>query len=144
MIVLDIFKVRLMTCLNKHSYAFPLGAEEVMTCIWPEREGMREGGNRKSKMLNANCSPHTIRTGERCGELGSVMPLLRGNYSRGLWSWGLHIFSKIWDIFIMLYLLIFNLGNWYFKLWVGQEKYSASIGHLSSLLVLCNGVDGAP
>lgn len=38
---------------------------------------MREGGNRKSKMLNANCPPQAIRTGERCGEMGSVMSLLR-------------------------------------------------------------------
>lgn len=144
MIVLDIFKVHLMTCLNKHLMLFLWGAEEVMTCIWPEREGMREGGNRKSKMLNANCPPQAIRTGERCGEMGSVMSLLRSDYSRGLWSWGLHIFSKIWDIFIMLYLLIFNLGNWYFKLCVGQEKYSSSMGHLCSLPVMCDAVDGAP
>ena len=45
----------------------------------------------------------------------AVLDPLRGYHSKGLWSWDLQVFTKMWDIFISVYyLLIFNFGSWFF------------------------------
>lgn len=81
-----------------------------------ERAWRREETEKEQNVKWLSLSlPRAVKTGEGCGELGRKMPWIRGNDSRSLWSWDLHMFSKMWDIFIMWYLLIFNLGNWFFR-----------------------------